>query len=84
MVEHQHNRAPRYALSSVRAEIDGDAVMIVDVSPTGLLISGASASLERGDAVTVRLSVPLMQKVVPLGVDGFVVRSDDRGPWQSC
>lgn len=72
-------RAPRYELSSIKAVLNDQTVQIVDVSPTGLLVKGADAGLERGDAVTVNLSVPLMKKSVPVHVDGFVVRSDERG-----
>ena len=73
------SRAPRYELSSIKAVLNDQAVEIVDVSPTGLLIMGADPGLERGDAVTVNLSLPLMKKSVPVPIDGFVVRSDDRG-----
>ncbi|MEQ8666730.1 MAG: PilZ domain-containing protein [Rhodospirillales bacterium] len=79
MSENVRDRAPRYELSSIKAVLNDQTVEIVDVSPTGLLVKNADASLERGDAVTVTLSVPLMKKSVPVPVDGFVVRSDERG-----
>lgn len=73
-------RAPRYQLQSIKAELTGAPVEIVDVSPTGVLLSaGSGASLKRGDTVTLKLSVPLMKKIVPVSIDGFVVRNDERG-----
>lgn len=72
-------RSPRYRLRDISAEIDGRACEIADVSPTGILLKEAGGGRERGDAVTVTLSVPLMERIVPVRVDGFVVRADERG-----
>lgn len=71
--------APRYHLESVRAEMNGAEVGVVDVSPTGLLLAAVAGDLKRGDAITVRLSVPLLKRLVPVDIDGFVVRCEDRG-----
>ncbi len=75
----EHRSSPRYNLSSVAATLGDKECEVVDVSPTGIFLKGADPSLERGDVVSVDLTVPLMSKVVPVRVDGFVVRSDEKG-----
>lgn len=75
----EHRGSPRYNLSSISASLDGKTCEIVDVSPTGIFLKGAVPGLERGDVVTVNLEVPLMSHIVPVAVDGFVIRSDEKG-----
>lgn len=75
----EQRSSPRYNLSSIAAKLGDRGCEIVDVSPTGIFLKGEDPSLERGDVVTVELTVPLMSHVVPVRVDGFVVRSDEKG-----
>lgn len=75
----ENRGSPRYNLSSIAASLGDRDCEIVDVSPTGIFLKGEDPSLERGDVVSVDLSVPLMQHEVPVRVDGFVVRSDEKG-----
>jgi len=75
----EHRSSPRYNLSSIAASLGGNACEIIDVSPTGIFLKGAVLGLERGDVVTVDINVPLMRHLVPVQVDGFVVRSDEKG-----
>ncbi len=72
-------RSPRYNLESITAKLEGKPCAIVNVSPTGLLLECSGELLERGDVVTINLTVPLMDHIVPLDVDGFVIRNDERG-----
>ncbi len=75
-----HRATKRYNLKSLSAVYDGAPVEIVDVSPTGMLLKCEGiASLERGDVITIKLSVPLMRHIVPMDVDGFVIENSDRG-----
>ncbi len=76
----EHRSTQRYNLKSINAQYDGEPCEIVDVSPTGMLLRIAGAdSLERGDVITINLSVPLMRHMVPMDVDGFVIENSERG-----
>lgn len=75
----ENRGSPRYNLTSISAELGGNQCEVIDVSPSGIFLKGADASLERGDVVTVNISVPLMRHIVPVRADGFVVRSDENG-----
>ena len=75
----EHRSSPRYNLSSIVASLGGKSCEIIDVSPTGIFLKGAVLGLERGDVVTVDLNVPLLSHIGPVQVDGFVVRSDEKG-----
>lgn len=75
----ENRRSPRYNLSTIEVQLSGQSCEVVDVSPTGVLLKNAAGSLERGDAVTLTISVPLMSHVVPVQIDGFVVANNDRG-----
>ena len=76
----ENRGSQRYNLKSISAVYLGTPCEIVDVSPTGiLLICDGTGSLERGDVITINLSVPLMSHIVPVNVDGFVISNGDRG-----
>ncbi len=69
----------RYNLSSIEATLSGTACEVIDVSPTGIFLKGADPDLQRGDVVSVDINVPLMSHIVPVKVDGFVIRNNDKG-----
>jgi hypothetical protein len=75
------NRATqRYNLKSISAVFLGQPCEIIDVSPTGILLRcDGTDDLERGDVITINLSVPLMSHIVPVNVDGFVISNTERG-----
>lgn len=75
----EHRGSPRYNLSSIVAMLGDKECEIVDVSPSGIFLKNGDPSLERGDVISVDLSVPLMNHIVPVRVDGFVIRSDEKG-----
>lgn len=78
-MSNENRRSPRYNLSSIEVKIGDQVCEVADVSPTGILMKGLDSSMERGDTLTMTISVPLMSQIVPVQVDGFVVRNDDRG-----
>ena len=73
-------RTPRYNLKSIKAYYGDSPCELIDVSPTGMLLMCDDVrSLQRGDVITIQLSVPLMQHIVPINVDGFVIHNNERG-----
>ncbi len=77
--EIKRERNARLNLSSVHGKFEGVECQIVDISTTGLLLEGIVTDHVRGDAVTVALRFPLMDKTMLMDVDGFIVRCDERG-----
>jgi len=75
----ENRGSPRYNLSSISVTLGDKGCEVVDVSPSGILLKGVDPGLERGDLVSIIISVPLMSHIVPVHADGFVVRSDDKG-----
>lgn len=75
----ENRRSPRYNLSTIEVSLNGNPCEVGDVSPTGVLLKGTEGTFERGDVVTLTISVPLMKHVVPVQIDGFVVAINDRG-----
>lgn len=75
----ENRRSPRYNLSSIDVLLNEKHCEVGDVSPTGVLLKGAEGDFERGDVVTLTISVPLMSHVVPVQIDGFVVAINERG-----
>jgi len=75
----EHRSSPRYNLSSIKAMLGDVVCEVIDVSPSGIFLKGVGAELERGDVVSVTLSLPLMGHIVSIQIDGFVIRNDDKG-----
>jgi hypothetical protein len=74
-----NERSKRYNLPSIHGQFEGVDCNIVDISATGLLLEGIVTDHIRGDAITVSLRFPLMDKTMLMDMDGFIIRCDENG-----
>ena len=69
----------RYDLKSIETLVGGKPCELVNVSSTGVLVSGLVDAPKVGSFVELTLWVPLLGQRSPLKIDGVVVRHIDAG-----
>ncbi|MGB0748622.1 MAG: PilZ domain-containing protein [Magnetospiraceae bacterium] len=67
----------RYELTGVGALIDRFQCPVINVSDQGVLLEDPMELLRQGDAAGIVLTVPLLDKIVPVEVYGWVVRAEN-------
>lgn len=77
--DENRRRHPRHTVTYMRAEIDQTKTRVVNISETGIRITGAPSWMIPGQGVSMRLIFPTELRDVKIPVFGRVLRRNENG-----